>query len=611
MYSKRRFADQASGGDATGELHLAIRPGPPIIAAIRRAPRGVHLTGRNMRRRLHLITGLILFTYVLTHLINHALGLISLDALESGRRVFNLIWRNPVMSTALYGAILVHIGSALWSIFRRRRLVMPPWEAVQILFGLSIPPLITLHVLGTRFAHEVYGVNDNYDYILLVFFVFKPALALRQIAALLVVWTHACVGLHFWLRLRPWYRAAIPGLYAAAILIPAFAIAGFYFAGREVARLAGDPAWMATARAEIHFADPAAVAAIGNLETAILAMLGALLALSLVARWLHGLRNRARGLVQLVYPEQRRVSIVAGATVLEASRGAGIPHASVCGGRGRCSTCRVRVGAGAETLAPPSDEEAKVLKRIRAAPNVRLACQIRPSADLEVTPLLPPAASPQDASARHIYGEEREVAVLFADMRDFTTMAENRLPYDVVFILNRYFAAMGTAVEEAGGRVDKFIGDGIMAVFGLETGVEAGCGNAILAARRMAERLVEVNSALAHELDRPLRIGIGIHSGSVIVGKMGYGRATSETAIGDTVNTASRLEALTKDLRAQLVVSEPVVRHAGLDLSGFPHQEIELRGRASALAVRIIKNAQTLPVAADAPSARGHAKPAG
>ena len=563
-----------------------------------------------MRRRLHLITGLILFTYVLTHLINHALGLISLDALESGRWVFNLIWRNPVMTTALYGAVLVHIGSALWSIFRRRRLVMPPWEAVQILFGLSIPPLIILHVLGTRFAHEVYGVNDNYVYILLVFFVFKPALALRQVAALLVVWTHACVGLHFWLRLKPWYRAAAPSLFAAAILFPAFALAGFYFAGREVARLAGDPAWMARASAEIGFADAAAVAAIGNLETAILAGLGALLALSLAARWLRGLRNRARGLVQLAYPDQRQVSIAPGATVLEASRGAGIPHASVCGGRGRCSTCRVRVGAGAESLAPPSEDEAKVLKRIRAAPNVRLACQIRPSSNLEVMPLLPPGASPQDAGARHIYGEEREVAVLFADMRDFTAMAENRLPYDVVFILNRYFAAMGTAVEEAGGRVDKFIGDGIMAVFGLETGVEAGCGNAIQAARRMAERLVEVNSALAHELDRPLRIGIGIHSGSVIVGKMGYGRATAETAIGDTVNTASRLEALTKDLRAQLVVSEPVVRHAGLDLSGFPHQEIELRGRASALAVRIVTNAQALPVA-DAPTARGRAKPAG
>jgi len=188
-------------------------------------------------------------------------------------------------------------------------------------------------------------------------------------------------------------------------------------------------------------------------------------------------------------------------------------------------------------------------------------------------------------------------------MRDFTAMAENRLPYDVVFVLNRYFAAMGMAVEEAGGRVDKFIGDGIMAVFGVEKGVEAGCANAILAARRMAERLIEVNSALAHDLDRPLRIGIGIHAGPAIVGEMGYGRATAVTAIGDAVNTASRLEAMTKELDAQLVLSEPVARHAGVDLSAFPAKEIEVRGRARALSVRVVKNALVLPIAADQPVA--------
>ncbi len=555
-----------------------------------------------MRRRLHLITGLILFTYVFTHFINHALGLVSLDALDTGRRAFNLLWRNPVMSAALYGALLIHIVLALWSIYRRRRLAMPPWEATQILFGLAIPPLIALHILGTRFAHEIFGVNDNYAYVLLVYFVFSPGLGIRQAITLFVVWIHACIGLHFWLRLKPWYRRAVPALYAFAILMPVAALGGFYFAGREVARLAGDPAWMAAAREEIGFADSAALAWIENLEMAIVALAGGLLVLSLSARWLRGHFNRRHGVVHIAYPEGRRVPIAAGTTVLEASRGAGLAHASVCGGRGRCSTCRVRVGRGLESLAPPSDDEAKVLKRIGAAPNVRLACQIRPLADLEVTPLLPPSASPRDGRRRHIHGEEREVAILFADLRDFTSMAEDRLPYDVVFILNRYFAAMGMAVEEAGGRVDKFVGDGIMALFGVERGVAAGSGNAMLAARRMAERLVEVNNTLAHELERPLRIGIGIHCGPVILGEMGYGRATSVTAIGDTVNTASRLEAMTKELRAQLVVSEPVVRHAGLDLSDFPAREVEVRGRASALSVRVVKNALRLPVAADAPA---------
>ena len=563
-----------------------------------------------MRRRLHLITGLILFAYVLTHFLNHMLGLVSLESLEAGRGVFNAFWRHLAASTALYLALLLHIGSALWSVYRRRRLAMPRWEAAQIVFGLAIPPLLVLHILGTRFAHEVFGVNDNYAYILLVYFQLDPGSGIRQLVALLVVWVHACIGLHFWLRLKPGYGAVLPYAYAAALLVPVLALAGVYVAGREVLYLAENPTWLAAARAEINFADRAGLESIADLEAAFFVGFAALLALTFIARGLRIWHNRRRGVVHISYPGSRRVTILPGTTVLEASRGAGIPHASVCGGRGRCSTCRIRVSRSEGDLPAPSDEETKVLRRINAAPNVRLACQLRPATDLEVTPLLPPTASPREAGARAMPGEEREIAILFADIRDFTSLSEDRLPYDVVFVLNRYFAAMGMAVEEAGGRVDKFIGDGLMALFGVERGVETGSLHAMRAARRMAERLVEVNSVLVHELGRPLRIGIGIHAGPVIVGEMGYRRATSVTAIGDTVNTASRLEAMTKELGAQLVVSDPVVRHAGLDLSEYPAQDIEVRGRAQPLSVRIVKNAQTLPLAADAPVAAAASKPA-
>src|SRR5205814_7500895 len=134
-----------------------------------------------------------------------------------------------------------------------------------------------------------------------------------------------------------------------------------------------------------------------------------------------------------------------------------------------------------------------------------------------------------------------------ADIRGFTALSEGRLPYDIVFVLNRYFAAMGRAVESAGGRVDKFIGDGVMALFGVSNTPEEGCRQALAAARLMSVRLVELNEALRAELNEPLRIGIGIHAGSVIVGEMGYGSATTITAIGDAVNTASRLESLCKE----------------------------------------------------------------
>jgi len=457
-----------------------------------------------------------------------------------------------------------------------------------------------LHILGTRVAHEVLGVNDNYTYVLLVYFVFSPLLGLKQATVLVVAWVHGCIGLHFWLRIRPWYRRALPLFYGAALMVPTLALAGMWVAGRDVARLATDPAWLAAARADIAFADATGLAFISRLEGAVLLVLAVLLGMVAMGRWARAWNERRRVIVYITYPNGRRVRVSAGTTILEASRGAKIPHASVCGGRGRCTTCRVRIGAGLNALAPPSEDEARMLRRIGAAPNVRLACQTRPSADIEVTPLLPPTATPRHAGAPGRQGEEREVAVLFADLRDFTSFAENRLPYDVVFVLNRYFEAMGTAVEEAGGRVDKFIGDGVMALFVDERGIEASCRAALVAARRMAERLVEVNAALRQDLARPLRIGIGIHSGPVILGEMGYGPARTETAIGDTVNTASRLEAMTKDLGVQLILSEPVARAAGFDLSAYPRDTIEVRGHAEGLCVHVVKNARSLP-AGEAP----------
>ena len=198
-----------------------------------------------------------------------------------------------------------------------------------------------------------------------------------------------------------------------------------------------------------------------------------------------------------------------------------------------------------------------------------------------MTPLLPPFAYAMDGRRRVDFaqGSEREIAILFADIRGFTALSEGRLPYDVVFILNRYFAAVGRAVESAGGRVDKFLGDGVMALFGIESGAQQGCREALTAARLMSERMGELNASLRGEIERPLRIGIGIHAGPIIIGEMGYGGATAMTAIGDAVNTASRLEELTKEYTVELVVSEAVVSRAGFDLSGFPRQEVEIRGK--------------------------------
>jgi len=308
-----------------------------------------------------------------------------------------------------------------------------------------------------------------------------------------------------------------------------------------------------------------------------------------------GAVQRRREHVRVTYPDNRRLSVPIGLSVLEVSRLAGIPHASVCGGRGRCSTCRVRIRSAAPQP-PPSDAEARVLGRLGVPPDVRLACQLRPTSDLLVVPLLPATATAADGrppGAAHS-GREQEIVVLFADLRGFTRLAEHRLPYDVVFFLNRYFQAVGGAIEGAGGVANQYTGDGVMALFGVNAGPVEGCRHALAAAAEMVRSVSRLSEALAADLGEPLRLGIGIHTGPAVVGRMGYGDAVYLTAVGDTVHVAARLEALTKEYDCELVISEAVAQRAGVPTSGLPRHELTLRNRREPLAVLVVEAAATV-----------------
>jgi len=173
-------------------------------------------------------------------------------------------------------------------------------------------------------------------------------------------------------------------------------------------------------------------------------------------------------------------------------------------------------------------------------------------------------------------------------------MVENRLPYDVVFILNRFFEAVGSAITAAGGAPNQFIGDGVMAIFGTETDAEKACRQALEAARLIDWHLAEMNHALANELKRPIGVGIGIHGGDVIIGTMGYREHALTTAIGETVHIASRLQELTKEYDCQLVISELVGTMAGLAIGDFPRRDIQVRGLRAPLAIRVIASAAAL-----------------
>lgn len=551
-----------------------------------------------MTGRIRLWSGYILFFYVVTHLLNHALGLISLRVLEFGRVWFVFVWHNPLGQTVLYGALITHFFLALWSLYRRRTLKLSRWEWAQWILGASIVPLGVMHVVGTRLAHELYDVQAGYPWVLGSMLVGGWTAILRQFSLPLIVWLHACIGLHFVWRLRPWYREWLPVLYAFALIVPIAGIGGAGIALRDVADLAQRPDFLAElfARAQVPTLDQ--IANLYAIADALQYGALGLLVVLLLARPARSLWERRAGVVHLSYGERRKTSHATGLTILEMSRIAGIPHASVCGGRGRCSTCRVRIGGEDRAKLPPaSAEEQKVLSRVGAPDTVRLACQLRPPPGrYRVTPLLPASAGPVEAYRRQpqAHGGERYVAILFADIRGFTSISEGKLPYDVVFLLNRYFRATGQAIEAAGGRVDKFIGDGVMAIFGLSGDPRTACRQALEAARLMAVALDDLNEAMSGDLDLPLRIGIGLHAGPAIVGEMGYERAAQITAIGDTVNTASRLEALTKDFGAELVVSQELLDKAGIDLAAAPQHDVDIRGRQGRLAVRAVMRAAEL-----------------
>lgn len=554
-------------------------------------------------RRARLVSGLVIFLFMITHLSNHAFGLISVSAADEARRLLLFIWHNPVSTVLLYGSFLIHIWLSLRSIYKRRSFVMPRSEAAQIILGLAVPLLLIDHVIGTRIASSLFSFRSNYENIVHIMWTKSPSDGLRQSVAIVILWAHGCIGIHFWLRYRPWYQGLTAWLLPTAILLPILSLLGFAQMGRTIA----SPTFLLSGYPGGNY-DPTTLTA-QAMSTLRIIQISAYSAFALAVaavfllRILRWLKERAH-LITIRYPNGEAISVPRGFTVLEASRMAGKPHYSACGGKGRCSTCRVQVIEGEETLPAAEPLEQRTLTRINAGPGVRLACQLRPKANIMLVPLLVamPETDVDPSNYEAVPGREREIAVLFCDLRNFTTLTETRLPFDIVFLLNRYFGVIGRAVEESGGRMDKFIGDGAMALFGISGSTEDACRQALQAAARILAGIDELNRQLAKELSIPLRIAIGIHTGPAVVGTLGYGAARNLTAVGDTVNVASRLETVAKDFDATLVISAPVASLSGLDTSASNARDIAIRGRSEMLQVYIFDDAATatLNLATDA-----------
>ena len=362
-----------------------------------------------------IFTGLVMFLFISMHLANLALGLVSVQLMEDWRWALSGIWSSVLpLKILLQLSLLVHFLLALISLYWRNTLKVPAYDMAQMIAGILIIPLLAPHVFGVMAVDQI-GLEPTYALLLGQFWVISPIDGLQQIVMLFVAWFHGAIGMYTWLQSRDGSARVMKLFYPFVVALPALAMLGYVEAGRQIIpveeggsgyvlendpNINGPTAPMEQIREIVEQSK-------NNAAMAARISLG-MVALVFLARWLR-LRALQRSSVTVTYVSDRPASFQAptGLTLLELANDNDIPHASVCRGRGRCGTCRVRILAGGESLPAPSPAEAKVLSHWNAGPDERLACQIKPQGGtLEVERVIEPDYSNLD------YSETRKPGVL-------------------------------------------------------------------------------------------------------------------------------------------------------------------------------------------------------
>ena len=527
--------------------------------------------------------------YVTAHLLNLGAVLISPDAYDAVQRVRFWVIRSELGTLVIGAALTAHMILSLGKVALSRSLRMPLRDAMQIVLGLIIPLILVSHVIYTRGAHEVLGVNTMLGYVNAL--IWTSWDGWMQALLVVVTWVHGCIGLHMWLRMTRWWQAGLPWIIGIGVLIPTVALMGFVVSGRFIKGLLQDPRAETLAQDAWRWPDRDGFGQLAQMDanatTAVWAILGLAVAVFVVRRILATVRKPIR----VQYIDGPVVRAPRGQTLLETSRTGGVAHTALCGGRGRCTTCRVIVEDGFDDLPPADAAETRTLSAVGAAPRTRLACQMKPDAPITVFRVFAPDGKRSRAHASQ--GKEARLAVLFLDMRGFTARTDGQLPYDVVFLLNRFFDEIVPPIVQAGGTVDKYMGDGLMAVFETDT-PETSALSAIKAVAGIGHALAHFNETLINEGSAPVAIGIGVHLGTVVLGEIGAAGQAPRTLIGDTVNAASRLEGGTKDLGLQALISIDVLDAAGVSAGADALVPMALRGRDTPLPALPVPDAAVL-----------------
>ena len=535
-------------------------------------------------RRSRTISGCILFFYVFTHLLNHSLGLISLDTMEQGRAIFLRFWRHDVLFYVLYGALSIHFLLGVYALVRRRSFRMSRKEWIRNSCAVLIPFFLASHLSITLWGSRFLGLNDSYAFMIISTYIFDPFGYIILGLMLMLVWTHGSIGIIGLIEFREFYSKR-RGLFQGLILgLPLIAYGGYIRASIELSEASqSNPITILELISNSNFTAEIGEKIVSLSDLLQFLVYPILLSLFVAFYFIRNLLEKRFNSIQVQYTDGTNINVSRGSSLLEASHKAGRYHESVCGGRGRCTTCRVRVTSSLGELPKPNKIEQSVINRLNFDQSLRLACQLRPETDIEINPLIKLVNHDKQnlrfSNQENLSGIEKETVIMFCDLRGFTRLSDGKMPFDVVFILNKYFKLVTDAVEENKGRIDKFIGDGVMAIFDKDTTISKNCKNALKGAAMITTYLNELNDELSTDDIEPLRLGIGIHSGNAIIGKMGYGEASTDTAIGDTVNVASRLEQLTKDYSCQLMFSSIVAENAELDKTKLNSVKTKIRGK--------------------------------
>jgi adenylate cyclase len=541
------------------------------------------------RRTLRMASGLVLFAYITAHFVNHSLGLISLAAAEEGLSIAIEVWYSLPGTIFLYGAAGTHFVLALWAVYERRTFRLPPAELLRIALGFTLPVILINHFANTRLAYDLFGLSSDYTRVIANLWVADSQG--MQLGLLAPGWLHGCLGLHFAFNRRPLYRRLRFVLFAIALLLPVFSALGFISMGKELSTNLAAAAAAQDYLGPAHADQRAGIARWHNqLVIGYFAIIGATFGLRSLRNLLERSRRR---LISISYPG-RTVRVPRGWSVLEASRGFHLPHASMCGGRARCSTCRVRVTAGDDFCPAPGSDEEATLRRIGAPSDVRLACQLRPVGDISVLPLVQ-TARPVYRPTTSQHSTERDVVVMYCDFLNGSELAPDQLPQDLLYLLTLYGGAISDCIRSAHGIVSSISPHGICAIFASER-------DPAQAARRALQATAAIDQVirdLANRLDRQgahrLNVAISIHAGRAAVGEVGTADPPILVAVGEAVDLAAQLRNAVIAHGKRFGVSEPVTSAAGVTMPVGDPVVLQSSRFTTSVPATISDTAPTLP----------------